>query len=94
MIKNHDYWSKLGEEELGENNIRWAKRIEEIPSPNNVLGTGPMTLMKSIINDYWTDCDKNNSWTSKHVNMVMSKLYWCWVAWLECTHMEVEEDEK
>ena len=47
-----------------------------------------MTLMKSIINDYWTDDVKTKDWDSEKVNMVMSKIYWCWVAWLDCTHFE------
>tara|TARA_R100000664_G_C2717487_1_gene112064 strand:+ start:558 stop:797 length:240 start_codon:yes stop_codon:yes gene_type:complete len=76
MIKRHDKWSKLGEEHLGPHNINWAKKV------------GPMMLMKSIMNDYWADNNKTFDWPAEHVNMVMSKLYWCWVAWLEQTHPE------
>jgi hypothetical protein len=71
----HDQWSKMGEEHLGENNIRWAEKV------------GPLTLMKSIINDYWADAPKSD-WNQDHVDMVMSKIYWCWVLWLENTHPE------
>ena len=40
MIRDHDYWSKMGEEHLGEINIAWAKRSEAFPlSPP---GCGPM----------------------------------------------------
>jgi hypothetical protein len=75
MIRRHDRWSKLGEENLGEMNIRWAKRA------------GPMTLMKAIMNDHWADAPKQD-WPKEHVDFVMSKLYWCWVAWLDQTHPE------
>lgn len=94
MIRNHDQWSKLGEVNLGENNIRWAQHMEDMEINGLVVGSGPMTLMKSIINDYWTDCSKNNVWDANHVNMVMSKIYWCWVAWLDLTHMEVDNNEE
>jgi hypothetical protein len=81
MIRHHDDWSKMGEEHLGEANIRWAER------------TGPMVLMKAIINDYWADNGKSFDWPAEHVNMVMSKIYWCWVAWLDTTHWEVDGNE-
>ena len=79
MIRKHDRWSKLGEENLGEMNIRWAERA------------GPMTLMKAIMNDHWADAPKQD-WPKEHVDFVMSKLYWCWVAWLEQTHPGDEEE--
>ena len=91
MIKNHDRWSKLGEENLGEINIQWAQRSEEFPlSPP---GSGPMMLLKAILNDYWADDMSRDPWSREHVDIVMSKLYWCWVAWLECTHLEAGEEE-
>ena len=94
MIRDHDYWSKMGEEHLGEINIAWAKRSEAFPlSPP---GSGPMMLMKAILNDYWAAVspkDRKHDWKPEYIDMVMSKLYWCWVAWLECTHLELEEDE-
>lgn len=79
MIKDHDQWSKMGEEHLGEHNIKWAEKV------------GPMVLMKAIMNDYWADHGKTFDWPSEHVNMVMSKLYWCWVVWLEQTNKELNE---
>jgi hypothetical protein len=91
MIRNHDRWSKLGEENLGEINIQFAERSESFPlSPP---GSGPMMLMKAIINDYWADDSSRDAWSREHVDIVMSKLYWCWVAWLECAHLEVEDNE-
>ena len=76
MIEQHDQWSKMGEEYLGEMNIKFAEKA------------GPMVLMKAIINDYWADCLEKHTleWNAEHINMVMSKLYWCWVAWLEQEH--------
>ena len=91
MINEHDRWSKLGEDNLGEQNIRWAERMEEFPlSP---AGSGPMTLMKAIINDYWADSSSKEPWSREHVDVVMSKLYWCWVAWVQCTHIDLGEEE-
>jgi len=91
MIKSHDRWSKLGEEYLGEHNIAWAERMESFPT--QVPGSGPLTLMKSIMNDYWADVPgKTQDWPAEHVDMVMAKLYWCWVAWLEATHLDLAED--
>jgi len=80
----HDQWSKMGEEHLGENNIRWCDNV------------GPMMLMKSIMNDYWADVPggtNKHGWTAEHVDMVMSKLYYCWVRWLEQEHPEGEGEE-
>ena len=93
MIKQHDYWSKMGEENLGKHNIEWAKKMEDFHM--GVPGHGPMTLMKAILNDHWADCPAKDSllWNGEYINMVMSKLYWCWVAWLDCAHMEVGEEE-
>ena len=90
MIRNHDRWSKLGEEYLGEHNIGWAQRMESIPA---VPGHGPMTLMKAIINDYWADVlGKTQDWDAMFVDEVMAKIYWCWVAWLEATHPGDDEE--
>jgi len=92
MIQDHDQWSKMGEEHLGEHNIRWAQMMEGFPV--GAVGIGPLTLMKAIMNDYWADCTiPEDGWSREHVNVVMSKLYWCWVAWLEATHLEVSEEE-
>ena len=91
MIEEHDQWSKMGEENLGEINIKWAERMEEFPmSP---AGAGPMTLLKAILNDYWADAPpQREGWDKDKIDVVMSKLYWCWVAWLQCTHQEVGDD--
>ena len=67
----HDQWSKLGERALGSLNIDWAERV------------GPMVLMKAILNAYWADVapsTREAEWDRVRVDMVMSKLYWCWVA--------------
>ena len=97
MITNHDRWSKLGEKNLGEANIRWAKKMEEMHVGYGELwGYGPMMLMKAIMNDYWADAlpgSIKNGWDGEKVDVVMSKLYWCWVAWLECTHPLGDEEE-
>ena len=90
MISDHDRWSKLGEEYLGEHNIEWAAKMEQWN--NGVPGSGPLTLMKSIINDYWADVPgATQDWDAMHVDMVMAKIYWCWVAWLEATHDKLPE---
>lgn len=90
MIRQHDQWSKLGAEHLGEHNIEWAAKMESFGG--GVPGDGPMVLMKSIINDYWADLPKTSDWSAAKVDMVMSKLYWCWVAWVEATHLELAEE--
>ena len=94
MIRKHDRWSELGEENLGELNIQWARKIEEFH--NGPAGAGPMTLMKAIMNDYWADnpLGVNDGWDKEKIDMVMSKLYWCWVAWMDLSHMEVGDDEE
>lgn len=91
MIREHDRWSRLGEENLGEVNIQWARRMEEWG--HGPSGSGPMTLLKAIINDYWADDQSRDDWTRDKVDMVMSKLYWCWVAWLNCAYYEAGEEE-
>jgi len=92
MITHHDQWSLMGEENLGEMNIKWAQMMEDFP--NCPQGSGPMTLLKSILNDYWADAPPQiDGWDQEKIDMVMSKLYWCWVAWMGCTHIEIGEDE-
>ena len=71
--ERHDDWSKMGEEHLGEPNVRWGMGFEG----------GWLTLQKAIMNDYWTDRSKNQPWDAEMVDMVMSKLYYCWVRMLE-----------
>jgi hypothetical protein len=80
----------MGEEHLGEMNIGWVDKMSTYPSPP---GSGAMTLMKSIINDYWADAPKRGEWPREHVDVVMSKLYWCWVRWLDDTHPEADDNE-
>jgi len=93
MIREHDFYSKLGEENLGEINIKWAERMEEFPT--SPAGSGPMTLLKAILNDYWADAPPQDAgWDKEKIDIVMSKLYWCWVAWLDCTHQEIGMDEE
>lgn len=75
----HDQWSEMGERHLGEWNIRWAEQV------------GPMVLLKSILNDYWADAPKDGPWDREKIDMVMSKLYWCWVRWLDNEHPTEEE---
>jgi hypothetical protein len=86
MIREHDAWSKMGEEHLGEGNIRWAERC----------GDGGFILMKAILNDCWADARKgwknDYQWDRDQIDRVMSKLYWCWVAMLE--HMHPGDDDK
>jgi len=92
MIRNHDRWSKLGEENLGEMNIKWAERMEDMP--HSPPGWGPMTLLKAILNDYWADAGpQTEGWDREMIDIVMSKLYWCWVAALDCTFLEASPDE-
>jgi len=65
--REHDQWSKMGEENMGEMNIMWGEKV------------GWDILVKSIINDYWADSLSISDWPRDHVDMVMSKLYYCWV---------------
>lgn len=89
MIRRHDRWSKMGETNLGSHNIDWAAKMETMSS---VAGSGPLTLMKAIMNDHWADVQSRRDWPAEHVDLVMSKLYWCWVAWLDVTHSIGEEE--
>jgi len=84
----HDRWSEMGERNLGEHNIAWVDRMSTFDRP----GHGSMTLMKAIINDHWADAPKMSEWTREHVDYVMSKIYYCWVRWLDETH-PVEDQE-
>ena len=82
MIREHDAWSKMGEDNLGHMNISWARRT----------GDGGFMLMKAILNDHWADArsgwKKEHHWDRAHIDYVMSKLYWCWVAMLEHRYSE------
>jgi len=66
----HDDWSRLGEKNMGEHNIRWGEKA------------GWDMLIKAILNDYWADVPpgrRENTWNREKIDMVMSKLYYCWV---------------
>lgn len=79
----------MGEENLGEHNVAWAERMEEMSTSP---GDGALTLMKAIMNDHWADVPRTEDWPAEHVDRVMSKLYWCWCRWLTARHPE-EDDE-
>ncbi len=67
----HDQWSLMGERNLGPINVEWASTV------------GPLVLMKAILNDYWADVrvwPDQDTWDRERIDIVMSKLYWCWVA--------------
>lgn len=87
----HDKWSELGLENLG--------GIEGMNVAFMRLGTnklqvfqGPFNLLKCILNDYWADIPDNENleWNHDKINMVMSKLYFCWVAMIQA---EVNDDD-
>ena len=79
----HDKWSKMGEEHLGEMNLRFSRLHDD----------GCFTLMKCIINDYWADAPpQTEGWDREKIDMVMSKIYYCWVAMLEKNH-PLDENE-
>ena len=61
-----DRWALMGQLALGDINIKWGER------------TSFLMLMKAIMNDYWADVTKTPAWDAEHVDMVMSKLYYCW----------------
>jgi len=77
-MREHDEWSAMGKENLGESNIRWGEMV------------GWDILCKSIINDHWADAPKE-SWTAKHVDYVMSKLYYVWVRQMWDKYPEEDE---
>ncbi len=86
MIRRHDAWSKMGEENLGRGNISWAERCDD----------GGFMLMKAILNDHWADArqgwKKEHQWDKAKIDYVMSKLYWCWVALLEHWYPQAEPE--
>ena len=84
----------MGEDNLGERNISWAAKMEEWRREGESPGTGPMTLLKAILNDYWADAGPTQDWDAEKVDIVMSKLYWCWVAWLEANHPDPSDHEE
>jgi len=94
----HDKWSQMGEDNLGIHNIRFA----EIGGPEGHRGkldvqhwghNGFFTLMKCILNDHWADANSKDDWPRWYVDLVMSKIYYCWVRMLDEAHPEEEEEE-
>ena len=65
----------MGKKHL-EHDIKWTEMI-------NNRTHGCLILQKAIMNDYWADCSctvpGHTGWEKEHVDMVMSKLYYCWV---------------
>ena len=62
----HDEWSEKGMKNMGKMNIKWGEKA------------GWDMLIKAILNDYWADAPLED-WNAEKVDMVMSKLYYCWV---------------
>lgn len=86
----HDRWSALGMKNMGEANIKWGEKA------------GWDILIKAILNDYWADVPPFSEkttlydcWDREKIDMVMSKLYYCWVRRV-CSpdqELEIEEEE-
>jgi hypothetical protein len=79
-LMTHDQWSKLGEINLGgmdSPNIQFMILGHRGPS------SGAFTLLKCILNDYWADAPpQKEGWSKEKIDMVMSKLYYCWCVML------------
>lgn len=71
-----DPWYIMGKKHL-EHDIEWVELMEKRGLVNWLI------LQKAIMNDYWADVGwsgrNNGGWDQEHVDMVMSKLYYCWV---------------
>ena len=75
-----DPWYLMGKKHL-ERSIEWTEMMGKRPH-------GWLILQKAIMNDYWADVPLNtNGWDIEKIDMVMSKLYYCWV------RMSMELDE-
>ena len=71
LAMKHDQWSRMGEQHLGEMNIRWAE-------------TARAGLLKAILNDVVGGCSKNAPWDQDKVDMVMSngvRVRWLKTSW-------------
>jgi len=66
-----DLLAEMGKKHLDINNVNWGDKV------------GFLMLQKAIMNDYWADAKKNVDWPAWKVDLVMSKLYYCWVKLLE-----------
>ena len=90
MKIDHDQWSLLGEKNLGGPdglNIGFTRLADQVL----LLYEGPFILMKCILNDYWADASpQKDGWDHEKIDVVMSKLYYCWVAMLQA---QVGEEE-
>lgn len=69
----HDKWSQMGADRLGD----FDKDIADMHK------MGYFTLMKCIINDYWSNESQHakniKQWDRETIDDVMSKLYYCWL---------------
>ena len=65
---------------MGEMNIKWGEKA------------GWDMLIKAILNDYWADAPLED-WNAEKVDMVMSKLYYCWVRRVCSPEDEMEDLE-
>jgi len=90
MKIDHDQWSALGEANLGgadSANTRFM-RLGQLM----VIDEGAFILQKCILNDYWADSMDKGSWSREKIDIVMSKLYYCWVAMMQ-PQMPLGEEE-
>ena len=70
-----DPWYLMGKKHL-QLSIEWTEMMGKRPH-------GWLILQKAIMNDYWADVPSSpgniRTWDQEHIDMVMSKLYYCWV---------------
>lgn len=86
----HDKWSKMGEENLGGPD---GPNIKFLAKMMRTKEEGAFTLMKCIMNDYWADAGpQREGWTKAHLDMVMSKIYYCWCVMLDERHPQDENE--
>ena len=64
---------------MGEMNIKWGENA------------GWDMLIKAILNDYWADAPLED-WNAEKVDLVMSKLYYCWVRRVVSPDEELDDD--
>ena len=52
-----------------------------------------LTLMKSVMNDYWFHAiDKETPWTKEYIDHFMHKIYFCWQEFLTHSNAWGEEE--
>ena len=70
-----DPWYLMGKKHL-ERDIEWMEMMDKRP-------LAWLILQKCILNDYWADVpsspNNTRTWDQEMIDMVMSKLYYCWV---------------